>query len=270
MKLHSVTEMGEVAGLCCRQSRLRAAVGALILSAILVGAVILGRQVGAPWFVWGGLAVLAGLFVPIVLRDAFAKFRSTNWVLRAHPDGLWINFRSLQTRSAAEAAAVVQVNYEEIDHAHRHIDAWTTPTIKGGSVQWKLESLDLHLVSDDTRYLALALAEERAAGKGTSPSVVVPAPGVLRIAWRGHGLNHDVVPALDRVLAEMSPRITVTDTTRTDRPDWRRLSEAELDEQIELLVRWGDQRATELLMRRRGYSATEAHKFLTELATRLP
>jgi hypothetical protein len=282
MKLHSVTEMGPVAGVCCRQSRLRGAVGALILSAILVGAIFLGRHVGAPWFVWGGCAVVAGLFVPIVIRDALAKFRSTNWVLRVDPDGLWINLRSFQQRSAAEAATVVQVNYEEIDHAHWHIDTWTTPTSNsrslqtwttptstGRSVQWKLESLDLHLVSDDTRDLALALAEGHASSKDASPSVTVPAPGAIRIAWRGHGLGHDVVPALGQVLAEMSERVTVTDTTRTDRPDWRRLSEAELDEQIEHLVRWGDEGgAIVLLMRRRGYSSTEAHKFVAELATR--
>jgi hypothetical protein len=269
MKLHSVTEMGPVNGLCCRQSRLRGAVGALTFSAILVGAVFLLRQGGTPWFVWGGCAVVAGLFVPLVARDARAKFRSTNWVLRTDPDGLWINLRSFQQPTAVGAATVVRVNYDEIDHAHRHIDTWTTPPVESGSVHWKLESLDLRLVSEDTRDLALALAEARAAGKGDSPSVTIPSPGVLRIAWRGHGLGHDVVPALDQVLAEMSPRVTVTDTTRTDRPDWRKLSEAELDEQIELLVRWGDQeRASELLMRRRGYSTIEAHKFVTELATR--
>jgi hypothetical protein len=44
---------------------------------------------------------------------------------------------------------------------------------------------------------------------------------------------------------------------------------AELDEQIELLVRCGDQQsASELLMRRRNFSGTEAHQFVTELATR--
>ena len=270
MKLHSVTEKGEVAGVCCRQSPLWGAVGALILCAILVGTRFLARHVGAPWFVWGGCVVLAGLIVPIVIRDALAKFRSTNWVLRVNPDGLWINLLSYRKRPAAEAATVVHVNYEEIDHAHRHIDTWITPASSGGSTHWKLVSLDLHLVSDDARDLALALAEERAADKGASPSVAVPAPGVIRIAWRGHGLGHDVVPALDRVLAEMSPRVTVTDRTRTDRPDWRRLSDAELDELIEQLVRWGDWGgAMQLLMRRRGYSATEAHVFVEELVARI-
>jgi hypothetical protein len=62
----------------------------------------------------------------------------------------------------------------------------------------------------------------------------------------------------------------VADTTRTDRPDWRELSDAELDEQIELLVRWGDPlAASELLIRHRGCSATEAHKLVEELSTRV-
>lgn len=256
--------------MCYRQSRLKGAVGGLIFSAVLVGAIFFARHVGAPWFVWGGCAVVAGLFVPIVIRDALAKCRSTNWVLRTDTDGLWVNLLSFRNQPAAESATVVQVPYEEIDHAHRHIDTWTMPTSKGGSCHWKLESLDLHLVSGDTRDLALALAEERASGIGDSPSVTVPALGVIHIAWRAHGLGHDVVPALDQVLAEISQRVTVRETTQTDRPDWRRLSEAELDEQIELLVRWGQQfEAGELLMRRRGYSATEAHKLVTELATKI-
>jgi hypothetical protein len=249
---------------------LRGAVGALIFSAILVGSVFLLRYCGMPWFVWGGWAVVTALLVPVIVRDALAKFRPTNWVMRVDPDGLWINLRSWQKRAGAEAAAVARVNYDEIDHAHRHIDAWTTRSINGGSCHWKLESLELDLASDDTRDLERALAEERASGKGASPSVTVPAPGVIRIAWWGPGLNHDVTPALGRVLAEMGGRVTVTDATRTDRPDWSRLSEAEQNEQIEHLVRWGfDDGATELLMRRRGYSATEAHKFVTQLAARI-
>lgn len=272
MKLLSVREIDPAAGVCCRQSPLRGAIGGLIGSAVFVGGIFFLRQLGTPWFVWGGWAVLAALFVPVMIRDALARFRATNWVLRVHPDGLWINLLSFRKQPAAEAATVVQVNYDEIDRAHRHIDTWTTPMKSGSlsSIHWKLEALELQLVSDDTRELARALAEERNLDQGASPSMTVPAPGVLRIAWRLDGLNHDVVPALDRVLAEMSPRVTVTDTTRTERPDWCKLSEAELDELIEHLVRWGDQpRARELLMRRRGCSSTEAHKRVEELVARI-
>ena len=272
MKLTSVTEPGQTAGVCCRQSRLRGAVGALIWLIILFGGIFFWRHFGAPAFVWAGWVVLAGLFAPVVVRDTLAKFRPTNWVMRVEPEGLWINLLSFRQQPAADAATVVRVNYDEIDHAHRHIDTWTTPTEESSlaSCHWKLESLDLHLASDDTRDLARALARERAASKGGSPSVTAPAPGVLRIAWRGAGLNHDVVPALGRVLAEMSRRVTVTDTTRTDRPYWLKLSDAELEEQIEYLVRWGETlRAAQLLRRRRGCSDAEAHEFVTDLATRI-
>jgi hypothetical protein len=68
----------------------------------------------------------------------------------------------------------------------------------------------------------------------------------------------------------MGRRLAVADTTRTDRPDWRELNDAELDEQIELLVRWGDPlAASDLLIRHRGCSATEAHKLVEELSTRV-
>ena len=272
MTLHTVMEMGPVAGVCCRQSQLRGTIGALIVAAVLVGVPIVTWRAGISWFVWGGCAAVAALFVPILIRDAVAKYRSTNWVMRVDPDGLWINLRSLQTRAAAEAATVLQVNYDEINHVHQHMDTWTTPLSERSlaSCHWKLESLDLHLVSADTRDFAQALARERAASKGACPAVTVPAPGIIRIAWRGHGLNHDVVPGLDRILADMSVRVRVTDTTRTERPDWCRLNDAELEEQIDHLVRWGDTlQASQLLRRRRGYSSTEAHKFVTELAEKM-
>src|SRR5437868_14972350 len=100
MKLPSVREMGEVAGVCCRQSRLRGVLGALAFTAILIGAAFLTRHFGAPWFMWGAFAVLAVLVVPAAFRDVLARFRPTNWVLRVDAEGLWINLRSYRTRAA--------------------------------------------------------------------------------------------------------------------------------------------------------------------------
>ncbi len=273
MKLHSGEDLGQEAGLCCRQSPLRGAVGGLFACAFLVGMVLLLRHRGAPRLMWVGCALLAGVCVPIFLRGVLAKFRSTNWLLRVGPDGLWINLRPLQPRPAAGVATAIHLGYGEIARVHRHIDTWTTPTGGGGSTQsthWKLESLDLHLASGDARSLLPALVESRASGKGLPTSVTLLAPGVIRIAWRGHGLGHDVVPGLGRVLAEMGQRLVVADTTRTDRPDWRQLSDAELDELIEQLVRSGDPlEAADLLIRRRGCSATEAHVLVTALSSRV-
>ena len=271
MKLHSGEGLGQGPGLCCRQSRLWGAVGGLFVCAFLVGMVLLLRHQGAPRLMWVGCAVMAAVCVPMFLRDILAKFRSTNWVLRVAPDGLWINLRPLQPCPAAGVATAIHLRYEEVARVHRHIDTWTTPSDEAGSDEstyWKLESLDLHLASGDTRALLPALVEARVSGKGLPTSVTLPAPGVIRIAWRGH--SHGVVPGLGRVLAEMGQRLVVAATTRTDRPEWRQLSDAELDELIEQLVRCGDPlEASGLLKRLRGCSSTEAHVLVKELSTRV-
>jgi len=226
------------------------------------------RHLGAPRLMWIGCAVMAAMCVPMFLRDTLAKFRSTNWVLRVDPDGLWINLRPLQPRPAAGAATAIHLRYAEIARVHHHVDTWSVPSDSTASTDYKLESLDLHLASGDTRQLLPSLLEARASSKGLPTSVAVPAPGVIRIAWRGH--NQGVVPALGPVLAEIGRRVKVADPTRSDRPDWRDLNDAELDEQIAHLVRWGDSlEASGLLRRRCGCSATEAHMLLEDLATRV-
>jgi uncharacterized membrane protein len=54
MKLQTVKEMGPVAGLCCRQSPLRGAIGGLIVCTFIIGAAFLCWHRGLPWYVWGG------------------------------------------------------------------------------------------------------------------------------------------------------------------------------------------------------------------------
>src|SRR5262245_21425880 len=229
MKLVSPTNMDQVAGMCCRQSRLRGLVGSLVFCAILIGLVFLLWQQEFPWFAWGWCAVLTALLVPWILADALAKFRSTNWLLRLGPDGLWINLRSYQNRHLPEAATVLHLPYEEIASARRHIDTWTTPARPSATTgtYWKLESLELSLASGETREVAKALADERgrrASIKGMHQAVTVPSAGVVRIAWRGHG--NDVVPPPRRVLDELSQRVKVADPTRRDHRNWHELSEA--------------------------------------------
>ena len=273
MRVDLPNNMGQVDGVCCRQSRLRGLIGALIVCAFLIGFVFLLRHRGVPWFVWGGCAVLAGLLAPWFIADAFAKFRSTNWLLWACPDGLWINLRSYQNRHLPEVATVLNLPYEEIACASRHIETWSTPAHPSSLSlrQWKQESLELSLLSGDSREITKALANERgrrAAINGMHQAVTVPKPGIVRIAWRGHG--NDVVPPLTRVLDELSQRVKVAEPTRTDRGKWYQLSDAELDELIAQLVRSGDDlEAGQLLIRRRGYSSTEAHKLVEEQASRI-
>jgi hypothetical protein len=273
MKVDSPKNMDQVAGLCCRQAPLRGLVGGLIFCAILIGVVFLALYGGFPWFVWGGCAVVAALFVPWILAVALAKFRSTNWLLRLGPDGLWINLRCWQNHHLPEAATVLHLRYEEIASAHRHVETWSTPSEPSSDTgtYWNQESLELSLVSGETREIARALADERgrrAGIKGPHQAVTVPAAGVVRLGWRGVG--NDVVPPLTRVLDELSRRVKVDAPTRKNHAFWRQLSEAELDELVAQLVRSGDDiEASRLLIRRRGCSATEAHQLVEEQAGRI-
>jgi hypothetical protein len=273
MKLNSPEKLERQVGTVCRQSRLRGLVGGLVVCAFLIGFVFLMWQSGFPWYVWGGGAALAALLVLWFMVDALAKFRSANWLLRICPNGLWINLRSYQNHRLPAAATVLLLPYEEIARAHRHIETWSTPAEPSSRTltPWKEESLELSLVSDDTREIVKALADERgrrAAIKGTHQAVTVPSAGVVRIAWSGHG--NDVVPPLTRVLDELSQRVKVDEPTRTDRSKFWELSETELDELVAQLVRSGDDlTAAELLIRHRGCSATEAHKLVKEQASRV-
>ncbi len=273
MKLDSPKHMDRVTGMCCRQAPLRGLIGSLVLCACFIGGAVLLWQQGFPWIVWCWCAVLAVLLVPWILADALAKFRSTNWLLWLGPDGLWINLRSYQNSHLPEADIVLHLAYKEIASARRHLETWFTPSEPSAltGTYWKEESLELSLVSDETREIAKALADERgrcAVIKGPHQAVTVPAAGVVRIAWRGHG--NDVVPPLTRVLDELSRRVEVDEPTRTDRAAWHQLSGTELDELVAQLVRSGDDlAASQLLMRRRGCSATEAHKLAEVQASRI-
>src|SRR5687767_9655939 len=132
MKLHSPKNLRLVAGTCCRQAPLRGLVGSLIVCACFIGAAVLVWQRGFHWLVWGFCAALAALVVPLMMADALAKFRPTNWLLRLGPDGLWINLRSYQNRHLPEAATVLHLPYGEIGRAHRHVETWSTPQDRVG------------------------------------------------------------------------------------------------------------------------------------------
>jgi hypothetical protein len=73
-------------------------------------------------------------------------------------------------------------------------------------------------------------------------------------------------PSLKRVLHELAQFVPVEEPRRLDRDNWRDLSPDELDDQVLALVQAGDRMAaTQLLVRSRGYSTTEAHQFVNEL-----
>jgi hypothetical protein len=99
-------------------------------------------------------------------------------------------------------------------------------------------------------------------------SVSLPSAKVIRIAWHG-GQGHGVSPGLRHILDLLAGRVKIGEAADERRPDWSQLSDAELDDQILSLVCAGNRiAAIKLLVRRRGYSTTQAHQFVEELTAR--
>ena len=269
----------------CRQGRLAGTVGISVLVAILAGAPVFWWRVGMPWFIWGLCALLAVVVVPLLIGDLLAKFRPTNWLLRYGPKGIWIHLRSYQQTGPEEGLSVVHLEYNEITAVGEHVERYTTPSGSSGSssTQHKLHSLDIRLNHDQTQELADALDAQRqqkspervylgfitVLSRPTHFAVSLPDAETIRIAWYG-GHNNWVSPSLRKVLQDLSRYVQRAEPTRYERGDWRQLSEAELDEQILQLVQSGDRiEAMQILVRRRGLSTTDAHRFVEELAGRV-
>jgi hypothetical protein len=254
------------------------AVATVIYTAIFGGAPVFWYYVGAPWFVWGCCAALATIVVPLVIGDFLAKLRPTNWIVWARPDALWINFRSYQDCGSCDAETVVRIEFSEIAEVVQTGEVYYTPSSEGGSVRQSIQSLDIRLTHDRTDELAAAIAVDRTRppperkiggiGVTTRPShfpVSIPVAGTIRIAWRG-GTGNWVAPSLRHLLAELTGLVSTGEATRSIAPDWRELSETELDDRILRLVQAGDTiAAVDLLRSRRGFSTKEARRFVDEL-----
>jgi hypothetical protein len=279
MKLHRLCDVTpDGRGILYRQGRLQGAIAAVVLAVAFGGAPVVWYCIGAPGYVWGLCAAVAVLVVPLVIGDFLAKLRDTNWVVWIRPDAIWINFRSYQDRGSTDTETVVRLEFAEIAEVRRAGEVYYTPGTKGGSVRHSVQSLEIVLNHDRTDELAAAMAvdrtrpapERRICGVGvtTRPShfpVNVPQPGTIRIAWRG-GTGNWVAPSLSHVLSELAGMVATGESTQTQAPDWRQLSDAELDDRIVQLVTAGNKiAAVELLRRRGGLSTTDARRFVDEL-----
>jgi hypothetical protein len=93
-------------------SKLRAAVGALLLGGIAIAALIFakGKDVWLAYYV----AAVILIYLIILQRLITARFRPSNWLVRANDDGLFIKFRSyLNDRFPADDCTVVFLPYSE-------------------------------------------------------------------------------------------------------------------------------------------------------------
>lgn len=282
MKLHGATEVSlNSSGLLCRQSRLWGLVGTVLICAFLAAFPLLWWQLGAPWPVWGGCTLLAMVTIPLLIHDLLLRLRSSSWLLWIRTDGLWIRFRSYQDDSADDGtAAVAQLDYTEIRRIQPLVEIYSTPSGDGqSSVRHREEAL-LILLNSAGSILNDALAIERSrqpskrtvlgfvrvASKASHFPVTMPSPNVIRLAWRG-GHGHQLAPPLGRAVDELRKFTETAELVRRTRPSWSDMDDSQLQELIRHLVETGARiDAIRLLVRRKNYTTTEAHKHTEELA----
>jgi hypothetical protein len=269
-------------GTICRQSRL-----AVLLVSALMGGMIIGFPAFLlwhallPWWIKLAGTAIAGLVARWLIGNVLKSWRNSNWLMRIAPDGLWINIRSYQNHELPPARTVVHLPFEEIDQVCEHV--WNrTERSSDGITTWTDRYLDIQLVAPVAAELRGEIAEERRRHvasshvgglvKSRSRSGHVPVTifgdHTIRLAWRG---RFDwVSPSLHRILRELEGRVTVGPATHSELSNTKDLSSEEVDTLTLQLVESGDKLgAVKLLTDRRGYSTTEAHRFVEELTATL-
>ena len=267
-----------------RYSRTNAAIAYALLFG---GAIALfatgGRQRVVPLQL---LALLVAALVSLSKRFLVARFRPSNWLVRATESGLYVKFRSyLNYHFSADDLTVAFVPYREIASARlvretvqkldlsSRIDGSTRNRVPSYQ-QRKTAELEL---SCDTAALAAALLEEGArtgprekrwygstSTRANHQPVMLEAPTRLRIVW-------ECVPRVGTFFAALKSHVRVqTSTTR----DWsyeatQALDRPALERRIAELARAGKMREARLQTRLHfGYDDGETREFINGLLRR--
>jgi hypothetical protein len=283
MKLYAPDQVPDViVGRVCRQSRTISIFGTLALMAMLA-VVPACFVVAARASMWISFPVLsfASLMVIWLTGRIVSALRSTNWLMRIAPDGLWINLRSYLNRDFAPSATVLFVPYTEIATASEYT-VKRSERSDDGTMVWTERFLDLRLAEPVSEDVAAEISEERrredcheylggfvtSRGRNNHVPVLVPDDHTLRLAWRGR--SDFIVPSLKKTLRELAGRCTVGETTKKDVADLDKLTAEEVDQMIIDCVETGDTfGAIKLLQDKRGFSLTDAKKFVDELTVQL-
>jgi hypothetical protein len=229
----------------------------------------------------GPVLLFVGVMLKCFVGITIKAFRSTNWLMRIASDGLWINLRSYLNREFAPAPVVLFLPYAEIASVGESTVKRSERDHDGTTV-WTDRYLDVRLVEPAPAELAAEISEERRrfvpgkhlAGLVTSRRrnshvpVSLPDEQTLRLAWRSR--FDFITPSLKSVLRELAGHCTIDEAATKDLSDDNLLTGEEVDRLILQSVETGDRfGAMKLLQTKRGYSLTEAKKFVDELTVQL-
>ena len=281
MEFLDSNEIDLTQGVVCRASRVGTTLGGLIMSLVLCGAPVFWWYVEAPAVIWILCAGLAALVFPAILGTVVASLRSSNWLLLVRSNDLVINTRSYANSSPEHPSSVIVLPFKDIESAREVREFHKLPESRrgGGTVHSKQQFLELQIHPDiELQPVRKILADERnrpgsvrtyfggltVRSKFKHDPVTLPADDVIRITWRSH--MDAVVPKLQVVLDRLAVHVDVTPTFERRFAQWHELDDQEFDDLVLQLAMQGRTiDAAKLLSRRRGFSITEAKRFVDEL-----
>ena len=197
-------------------SRTRAAVLVLVVSGTVAWLVF--HAVTARWKAGYYIAAVIFLFILLGLRFITARFRPTNWLVRANDQGIFIQFRSyLNYHFPPEDLTVVFLSYGEIRSARLIRERVETPDPqKHGTTTQYLRYAELEIAGDvtplakalDAEITEKAPMEKRWYGRSSTEyqdhPVRMPSPRYLQLRWQ-------VVPGVKDFLETLRPYTTIAD-----------------------------------------------------------
>lgn len=281
MKLLHSSECSEpLAGTVCRQSSAAKFALLSIFAAIPCGMTFAWWAGHLPTLLFVPIGGLMALIVPLLVGDWRATLKPTNWILQIGDRHLLLNLRTYSNRRFEDALTVVRIEYPEIDAVRKHVAKHAAPG-SDNEERWSEKSLDLVFKSAVPEEVVAALRDENwrknpgrrflgitiSGGEKRSP-VTIPAVNVLRVSWSGK--HAWATPRLGRVLSMLDGYVSVDEAIHENQTDWRTMSDSQFDKLVLNMVQRGDQMTVaKLLQERRGYSLTEATRFVDELQARV-
>jgi len=260
-------------------SRARAVLGAMILAAIVIGALLFGWQNGF----WLGYYVAAVFAICLLLfkKLVTARFQPSNWLIRMTDDGLFVKFRSyLNNHFSGEDLTVVFLPYSDIRSARllkeRQELADRDDRNRSTTTARTRRLLEIELAADSAEF-ADALAKERtrvfaksARGAGRPSTryqhfpVQLASPSLLRIEW-------GVVPGAQTILDALTRHTLVQPAVEAskDYVKFEGLSRQEQESRLLELAESGDMIGAIAMARKLySYDLTRAKQFVEELMQR--
>lgn len=262
-------------------SRCRAVLAAALLAGLAFGAIFYAWARGAwlGYYIGGVLLLCLMIFHKLIT----ARFRSSNWLVRATNDGLFVKFRSYLNAhfddrdltvvffpySEITAATLVRLVRELADREGSHESRGTRSTRRAVELEVAIDCIELSklLANERERIFGKSVV---GAGKISTRYQHMP---VRLTALRRLRVDWGVVPD-PQSLIEILARHSIAWETAVDETDFTRLEKlpkAEQEARLLELIEGGDKLGAVALTRRLyAFDLARAKEFVEELATQKP